>query len=79
MATPDGRPRRSDELDPVRRSPELQKYEGKWVATRHGAVVQSADSAAELVRKVRSMGAEGEDLVAEYVAPPSSSWMVGVG
>ncbi len=79
MATEDGRPRRSDQLDPVRRSPELDKYVGQWIATRRGVVVQHANTSSELVKKVQAMGAQGEDLVAEYVSAPATSWLVGVG
>jgi len=73
------RPRRADELEPVRRSPELDQYRGQWVATKGGHVVAHASSSSDLVKMVRALGETGKDVVAEFVAPPSNSWTVGVG
>jgi hypothetical protein len=67
------------ELKPVERLAELDDYVGKWVAVKAGRVVASADTAPELVRRVKALGPDADDAVAEYVAPPSTSWMVGVG
>lgn len=74
-----GRPRRGDAMEPVVRLPELDQYEGQWVATKHGRVVAHATSSRELAKRVRELGADGEDAVAEFVAPPSATWVVGVG
>ncbi len=67
------------EFEPVQRPAELDKYVGKWVAVKAGRVVAAADTAPALVELVQALGSEGEDAIAEYVAPPSTSWMVGVG
>lgn len=72
-------PRRVNELTPVRRPTELDGYVGQWVAVKEGRVIASADTSRELVTKVKALGAQGVDAVAEYVAPPSHSWMVGAG
>lgn len=63
----------------MRRPADLRQYAGKWVAVKAGRVVASADTPADLVQRVKALGEEGRDAVAEYVAPPSSSLMVGVG
>jgi hypothetical protein len=72
-------PRRVNELAPVARPAALDGYVGKWVAVKEGRVVASADTGPKLVAKVKALGEEGVDAVAEYVAPASDSWMVGVG
>lgn len=73
------RPRRVTEFEPVRRPKELDRYVGQWVAVKGGRVIASATTSAELVKAVKALGEEGNDALAEYVAPPSQSWMVGVG
>ena len=73
------RPHRANEFAAVKRPPELDQYVGRWVAIKDGQVVASAASSVELVDEVRALGEDGEDAVAEFVSPPSDSWMVGVG
>jgi hypothetical protein len=73
------KPRKAGELEAAPRPPELEKYVGQWVAIKGGRVVASAQTAVGLVDEVKALGDEGIDAVVEYVSPPSSSWMVGVG
>lgn len=72
-------PKRVTEMEPVKRSALLRGYVGKWVAVKEGRVVASAETAGELVKLVKALGEEGQGAIAEYVSPPSSILMVGVG
>lgn len=66
-------------LAPVRRPADLDNFEGKWVAVRDGEVIAVADTSRALVYEVRKLGSWGEGAVAQFVSPPESSFMVGVG
>lgn len=64
---------------PVRRPSELDDYVGKWVGVKNGEVVASADSSSELAELIIGLGDEADGSVIEYVAPPTDTWVVGVG
>lgn len=66
-------------VEPVPRPPELDNFVGKWVAIKEGRVVAAADSSRALVDEVHKLGEHGLGAVVQFVAPPSTSFMVGVG
>ena len=66
-------------VEPLRRAEGIDDYAGQWVAVKDGRVVASAPHARDLVVLVRDMGQDGADATVEFVAPPSDSFMVGVG
>jgi len=66
-------------IEPLSRPAGIDSYEGQWVAVKDGRVVAAAPHARDLVILVRDMGEEGSDATVEFVAPPSDSFMVGVG
>jgi hypothetical protein len=74
-----GHARSHERIPPVRHLPELDKYEGKWVAVKDGAVVASAQTSRELVAELRRIGDAAEGAVAQFVPGPRQSFMVGVG
>lgn len=66
-------------MAPVKRLQELDDHVGKWVAVLDGHVVAEASTSRQLVKKVRELGPIGTNAIAQFVAPPTTSWMVGVG
>lgn len=71
--------RASGVVDPVRRPRELDGFVGRWVAVKNGKVVASADTSRALVYEVRKLGSRGAGAIAQFVPPPDSAFMVGVG
>jgi hypothetical protein len=68
-------------MEPERRLPELDQYEGLWVAVKDGKVITAAPTSLELVRalhELRPAGA-GEGAVAQYVPMPTDEVVIGVG
>jgi hypothetical protein len=68
-------------MEPERRSPELDRFAGLWVAVKDGKVIAAAGSSVDLVKelnKLRPVGA-GRGAVAQYVPRPSDSITIGVG
>lgn len=66
-------------MEPVRRLPELDRWEGLWVAVKDGHVVAAADTSANLVVEVHKLGAKGRGAVAQFVPPRSDVIAIGVG
>lgn len=66
-------------VEPIPRPPELDDFVGKWVAIKDGHVVAVAESSRALVYEVHKLGDRGRGAVVQFVAPPSTSFMVGVG
>jgi len=64
---------------PIRRPQDLDQFVGEWVAIKDGQVIARAASSRQLVYEVRRLGNRGRGAVAQYVAPPGDSHMVGVG
>lgn len=75
------RPRKRERMEPERRLPELDQYEGLWVAVKDGKVITAAHTSLELVRalhELRPAGA-GKGAVAQYVPIPTDEVVIGVG
>ena len=66
-------------IPPTHRPAALSGYEGKWVALLHGEVIASAESSRDLAAIIRSMGSRTQDSVMQFVRPPVSGYVVGVG
>lgn len=66
-------------ISPEARPADLDRFEGMWVAVRDGAVIAAAPTSRELVYAVRKLADRGNGAVAQYVPPPESFHMVGVG
>jgi Family of unknown function (DUF5678) len=66
-------------LEPDRRLPDLDRWEGLWVAVKDGKVIAAAHSSRELVPKLVEMGPAGHGAVAQFVPPRSDTIVVGVG
>ena len=66
-------------MEAVERPAGLDSFVGHWVALKEGEVVAVASNSRALVYEVRKLGDRGRGAVAQYVAPPASSYMVGVG
>lgn len=71
--------RASGAIQPVMRPRELDDFVGQWVAVKSGRVIAAAASSRALVYEVRKLGSAGEGAVAQFVPPPDSAYMVGVG
>ena len=48
-----------------------EQYGGQYVAYRDGIVIVSAPTYDELINHLDALGAEGDDLIIEYVEPVS--------
>jgi hypothetical protein len=69
--------RRPVRVPPLRPPPELDTFEGKWVAVAGSRVVASADTSHELGLKLRKMEPEQlKNVVMQYVHPPTDSYVV---
>jgi hypothetical protein len=66
-------------LEPERRLPDLDRWEGLWVAVKDGKVIAAAHNSRELVPKLIEMGEAGRGAVAQYVPRRSDTIVVGVG
>ena len=65
---------------PVRWAPELNEFEGMWVAVYRGEVIQAAPSSRELAERLHQMDhRKRRESVVEYVRPSTDSYIVGVG
>jgi hypothetical protein len=68
-------------VEPERRLPELDQWQGLWVAVKDDKVIAAAPTSLELVRalhELRPVGA-GKGAVAQYVPKPTDQIMIGVG
>lgn len=72
-------PRPDRRIETLRAPRDLSEHEGEWVGTRGSKIVAVAPTARELAVKLRSMGDEGRNVTAQYVAPPAEGYRVGVG
>ena len=70
---------RPERMEPERRLPDLDRWEGLWVAVKDGEVIAAAGSSRELVPELRKLGKKGEGAVAQYVSPRSDTIVIGVG
>ena len=67
-------------VSPVRWAPELNEFEGMWVAVYRGEVIASARSSRELAQLLHLMDhRKRRESVVEYVRPSTDSYIVGVG
>lgn len=66
-------------VEPERRLSDLDEFEGQWVAVKDGQVVAVAATSRALVYEVHKLGESGKGAVAQYVAPPTAAFMIGVG
>jgi hypothetical protein len=66
-------------VEPQRRLPDLDRWEGLWVAVKDGEVIAAGNSSNELVRTLVGMGPAGRGAVAQYVPRRSDTIVVGVG
>jgi hypothetical protein len=66
-------------VEPQRRLPDLDRWEGLWVAVKDGEVIAAGHSSNELVRTLVGMGPAGRGAVAQYVPRRSDTIVVGVG
>ena len=65
--------------EPERRLPELDQWEGYWVAVKDGKVIAAAHNSRDLVPQLHEMGERGKGAVAQYVMPRSETITIGVG
>jgi Family of unknown function (DUF5678) len=68
-----------DRVPPVPRPKNLDQYQNQWVAVLRGEVVAHGSSSGELAVELKKLGAQGQDAVMQYVRPPVSGYVVGVG
>lgn len=59
--------------------PELQGYEGKWVAVYDHQVVHAADTSIELAAWLTSSGLPMREVTMRFVRPPADAYIVGAG
>jgi hypothetical protein len=74
-----GRQPGQEQVPPAQRPQDLADYAGHWVALLRGNVIASADNDRELAQKLKNLGPDGENAVMQYVRPPVSGYVVGVG
>jgi hypothetical protein len=67
-------------VSPVQWAPELNEFEGMWVAVYRGEVIAAARSSRELAQHLHLMDhRKRRESVVEYVRPSTDSYIVGVG
>lgn len=66
-------------MEPERRLPELDRWEGLWVAVKDGEVVAAAPTSRELVPALHKLGDRGRGAVAQFVPKPTDKIIIGVG
>jgi hypothetical protein len=66
-------------LEPERQLPDLERWEGLWVAIKNGKVIAAAHNSRELVPQLVEMGEAGRGAVAQYVPRRSDTVAIGVG
>ena len=66
-------------VEPERRLPALDQWEGMWVAVKDGKVIAAAYNSRDLVPKLVEMGPAGRGAVAQFVPRRSNTIVVGVG
>jgi hypothetical protein len=66
-------------MEPERRLPDLDQWEGLWVAVKDGKVIAAASTSRELVPELHKLGERGRGAVAQYVPRPSDKIIIGVG
>lgn len=65
---------------PIPRPPELDRFEGMWVAVLDGQVVVAEPTSHRLALKLDGMDhRKRQRLAIEYVRPASDGYIVGVG
>ncbi len=65
---------------PSPRLPELERFEGSWVAVVDGKVVAAAPTSHELALRLHDMDrSQRQRVVIEYVRPTTDSYIVGAG
>jgi hypothetical protein len=68
-----------DRIPPVPRPKNLDQYANEWVAILDGGVVAHASSSGALALELKKLGVYGQDAVMQYVRPPVSGYVIGVG
>ena len=68
-----------DRIPPVPRPKTLDQYASQWVAILDGTVIASASSSGGLALELKKLGANGQDAVMQFVRPPVSGYVIGVG
>lgn len=66
-------------MEPERRLPDLDRWEGLWIAVKDGQVIAAAPTSRELVPELHKLGERGRGAVAQYVPRPSDKIIIGVG
>lgn len=69
----------SEPVEPVRHLEDLDNWIGKWVAVKDKKVIAASDSSRGLVYELHKLGPAARGATTQFVPPPSSSFMVGVG
>ena len=70
---------RREPMEPERRLPELDRWQGLWVAVKDGEVIAAASTSRELVPELHKLGERGRGAVAQYVPRPTDKIIIGVG
>jgi hypothetical protein len=65
-------------LEPERRLPDLDRWEGLWIAVKDGRVIAAAHNSRDLVQLTET-GPAGRGAVAQYVPRRSDTIVIGVG
>lgn len=67
-------------IAPTPWAPELNEFEGMWVAVYRGEVIEVAATSRELARRLHVMDhRKRREAIVEYVRPSTDSYIVGVG
>lgn len=69
--------RREKRVQPLKRIPELDSFEGRWVAVKGGRVVLDAPSSTALAKSLRQANIHGA--TAMFVSPATEGYRVGLG
>jgi hypothetical protein len=72
-------PAESGIMEPLRLSEMLQGLEGKWVAIKDGEVVEAADNADALFRRLRSKQIRGASVLRVPTEKEHEAELVGLG
>ena len=74
-----GMAQQQERMEPERRLPDLDRWEGCWIAVKGGQVIAAAHNSRDLVPKLQEMGEAGRGAVAQYVPRRTENIVIGVG
>jgi hypothetical protein len=70
---------RRGRVEPLPAAPELDHYQGLWVAVKDGEVITAAETSSELVFRLQKLGAKGKGAVMQRAPKRTDAVVIGMG